>query len=290
MTDQANGLNRTDTLRAIHRAMEEDLYYGPDITSIATVAESARAVAEVRTRQEGVVSGLEIIAWTLETQIPTEKFSVALLVDDGARVVPGDIVARIEAPTRALLTCERTFLNLIGHMSGISTAVSRWVRELEGTPTRVRDSRKTLPGMREMQKYAVRAGGGINHRMGLGDEALIKDNHVIAAGSVVEAYLDVRRMYPSKFCEVEVDSLEQFEALLPYKPDMILLDNFSVDDVATAVSKRNDQAPEMQLEASGGLTLSDARAYGNTGVDFVAVGALTHSVDVLDLGLDFLEQ
>lgn len=281
-------LNEAAAKQAIRRGMDEDLHYGPDITSIATVADDARAVAEIRSREPGVLAGLDVVAWTLETQ--TSAFEVERLIDDGAAVNPGDVVARIVAPTRELLTCERTFLNLLGHMSGIASATRDWVGELAGTKARVRDSRKTLPGMRELDKYAVRCGGGVNHRMGLGDEALIKDNHVVAAGSVNAAFLAVKEQYPDVFCEVEVDTFEQFESLLEYEPEMILLDNFTVEEVARAVEVRDERAPELLLEASGGLTIDVAGAYAATGVDFLAVGALTHSAVVLDLGLDFIEQ
>jgi len=192
----------------------------------------------------------------------------------------------VHAPTRALLTAERTALNLICHLSGIATTTAEWVTELAGTSAKVRDSRKTLPGLRSLQKYAVRAGGGVNHRLGLGDAALIKDNHVAAAGSVSAALNAVRAAAPDIPVEVEVDSLAQLDEVLELKPQLVLLDNFEPWATQMAVQRRNTRSPETKLESSGGLTLDVARDYARTGVDYIAVGGLTHSVTVLDLGLD----
>lgn len=197
------------------------------------------------------------------------------------------MVARIEAGTRDLLTAERTLLNLLTHLSGIASATARWVDAVEGTGAQIRDSRKTLPGLRLLQKYAVTTGGGVNHRLGLGDRALIKDNHVVAAGGVLPAFRAVREQFPDKWCEIEVDTLEQLDELLPEKPDEILLDNFEPWMVQTAVQRRDAVSPDTLLEASGGLTLDVAADYARTGVDYLAVGSLTHSAPALDLGLDF---
>ncbi len=198
----------------------------------------------------------------------------------------GETVLTVQAPTRGLLTAERTMLNLMCHLSGIATATARWVDAVAGTDAKIRDSRKTLPGLRALQKYAVRVGGGVNHRMGLGDAALIKDNHVVAAGSVVAALRAVRAQAPGLECEVEVDSLEQFDEVLAENVELILLDNFPLWQTQIAVQRRNTHAPRTRLESSGGLTLDVAADYARTGVDYLAVGALTHSVSVLDLGLD----
>jgi nicotinate-nucleotide pyrophosphorylase (carboxylating) len=192
----------------------------------------------------------------------------------------------VRAETRGLLTAERTMLNLICHLSGIATTTAAWVDAVSDTKVQVRDTRKTLPGLRALQKYAVRVGGGVNHRLGLGDAALIKDNHVAAAGSVVEALRAVREFAPDLPCEVEVDSLEQLDEVLPEKPELILLDNFPAWQTQIAVQRRDSRAPAVLLEASGGLSLETAAAYAATGVDYLAVGALTHSVRVLDIGLD----
>ena len=177
-------------------------------------------------------------------------------------------------------------LNLVCHLSGIATTTADWVAEVEGTKARIRDTRKTLPGLRALQKYAVRVGGGVNHRMGLGDAALIKDNHVAAAGSVVAALRAVRAAAPDLPCEVEVDSLEQLDAVLAEDVQLVLLDNFAVWETQIAAQRRDTRAPAVQLESSGGLSLENAAAYASTGVDYLAVGALTHSVRVLDIGLD----
>lgn len=194
----------------------------------------------------------------------------------------------MHAPTRALLTAERTALNLICHLSGIATTTAHWVDRLDGTAAQVRDSRKTLPGLRSLQKYAVRAGGGVNHRLGLGDAALIKDNHVAAAGSVTAALNAVRAAAPDIPVEVEVDSLAQLDEVLELTPQLVLLDNFEPWATQMAVQRRDTRSPETKLESSGGLTLDVARDYARTGVDYIAVGGLTHSVTVLDLGLDIL--
>lgn len=272
--------------RLIAAALDEDLTYGPDITSRATVSAEHRSTARIASRKPGTIAGLFVVDRVLR-QVATSDFKVEEIAPDGTRVAAGDVVARIEAGTRDLLTAERTLLNLLTHLSGIATATATWVDAVEGTGARIRDSRKTLPGMRMLQKYAVTVGGGLNHRLGLGDRALIKDNHVIAAGGVREAFLAVREAYPDKWCEVEVDTLEQFDELLPEKPDEIMLDNFEPWAVQVAVQRRNALAPETLLEASGGLTLDVAADYARTGVDFLAVGSLTHSAPALDLGLDF---
>jgi nicotinate-nucleotide pyrophosphorylase (carboxylating) len=192
----------------------------------------------------------------------------------------------LEAPTLGLLTAERTMLNLVCHLSGIASTTAAWVEAVAGTDAKIRDTRKTLPGLRVLQKYAVRVGGGVNHRMGLGDAALIKDNHVAAAGSVVAA---VRAVAPDVPVEVEVDSLEQLDAILGEDlgaTPLILLDNFPVWMTQMAVQRRVARAKEVKLESSGSLSLENAAAYAGTGVDYLAVGALTHSVRILDVGLD----
>jgi nicotinate-nucleotide pyrophosphorylase (carboxylating) len=177
-------------------------------------------------------------------------------------------------------------LNLVCHLSGIATATAAWVDAVAGTNAKIRDTRKTLPGLRALQKYAVRVGGGVNHRMGLGDAALIKDNHVAAAGSVLAALQAVRAAAPELPCEVEVDSLEQLDDVLAAGAELVLLDNFPVWQTQIAVQRRDAVSPATKLESSGGLTLASAAEYAGTGVDYLAVGALTHSVRVLDLGLD----
>ena len=276
---------RADALIAIRRALEEDLRYGPDATSLATVPADSRATARLATRSDGVVAGLPLIGMVL-TEVLGDDYSVTLRAGDGDRVSAGDVVAEITAPTRGLLTAERTLLNLVCHLSGVATATRAWADELSGTGCAVRDTRKTMPGMRLLQKYAVRCGGGVNHRLGLGDAVLVKDNHVVAAGGVVPALAAVRERFPDLPCEVEVDSLEQLDQMLDAGVDLVLLDNFPVWQTQMAVQRRNAISPRTRLESSGGLGLDVAADYARGGVDFLAVGGLTHSVAVLDLGLD----
>ena len=279
-------LDEQITRGLIRTALQEDLAYGPDVTSLATVGPAQRSRATVTSRVDGVIAAGDAIRWTLE-EVIADEFEVEILVADGGRVAPGTVVAEIEAPTRGLLTAERTLLNIVTHASGIASATRRWVDAVEGTGARIRDSRKTIPGLRNLQKYAVTCGGSVNHRNGLGDEALIKDNHVAAAGGVVPALERVRRAYPELKCEIEVDDLTQLDQVLEMKPELVMLDNFEVWQTQIAVQRRAQVSPATQLESSGGLTLDVAREYASCGVDFLAVGALTHSSGVLDLGLDF---
>jgi nicotinate-nucleotide pyrophosphorylase (carboxylating) len=222
----------------------------------------------------------------LDEVLGSENYSVVDRVDDGARLEPGEALLTVRADTRGLLTAERTMLNLVCHLSGIASATALWVEAVHGTKAAIRDTRKTLPGLRALQKYAVRVGGGVNHRMGLGDAALIKDNHVAAAGSVVAALRAVREVAPELPCEVEVDSLEQLDEVLAEDVELVLLDNFPVWQTQIAVQRRDAKSPATKLESSGGLSLESAADYAGTGVDYLAVGALTHSVRVLDIGLD----
>jgi nicotinate-nucleotide pyrophosphorylase (carboxylating) len=273
----------------IARALEEDLRYGPDVTTAATVAADATITASMATREPGVIAGVDIALLVLDEVIGRDGYLIKHRVDDGARLEPGAAALIVQAPTRGLLTSERTMLNLVCHLSGIATTTAAWVDAVEGTGAKIRDTRKTLPGLRALQKYAVRVGGGINHRMGLGDAALIKDNHVAAAGSVVAALRAVRAAAPDLQCEVEVDSLDQLDDVLAEDlgaDALVLLDNFAVWQTQIAVQRRDARAPAIKLESSGGLSLDTAAAYAGTGVDYLSVGALTHSVRVLDVGLD----
>ncbi|MGB3896257.1 carboxylating nicotinate-nucleotide diphosphorylase [Mycolicibacter sinensis] len=267
-------------------ALDEDLRYGPDVTTTATVPADAVTEAALVPRGAGVIAGVDIALLVLDEVLGADGYRVLGRVAEGARLEAGAPVLRLQADTRGLLTAERTMLNLICHLSGIATATAAWVDAVDGTTAQIRDTRKTLPGLRMLQKYAVRVGGGVNHRMGLGDAALIKDNHVAAAGSVAAALRAVRAAVPEVSCEVEVDSLEQFDEVLAEGPELVLLDNFPVWQTQIAVQRRDTRAPGVLLESSGGLTLDSAAAYAATGVDYLAVGALTHSVRVLDIGLD----
>jgi nicotinate-nucleotide pyrophosphorylase (carboxylating) len=275
----------TDARTVILRALDEDLRYGPDITTLATVPDGD-AVATLATREAGVVAGIEVALLVLDEVLGPAGYQVQDRVDDGARLDAGQRLLTVKAQTRGLLTAERTLLNLVCHLSGIATATAAWVHAVEGSGAKIRDTRKTLPGLRLLQKYAVRVGGGVNHRLGLGDAALIKDNHVAAAGSVVAALKAVRSAAPEIPCEVEVDTLEQLDEVLAEDVQLVLLDNFPIWQTQIAVQRRAARAPHVQLESSGGLSLETAADYAGTGVDYLAVGALTHSVRVLDIGLD----
>jgi nicotinate-nucleotide pyrophosphorylase (carboxylating) len=270
----------------IRLGLEEDLRYGPDVTTSATVAADAVAKASMVPREPGVIVGVDVALLALDEVIGPDGYQVLDRVEDGARLGPGEPLLTVQAETRGLLTAERTMLNLICHLSGIATTTAAWVDAVSDTKAKIRDTRKTLPGLRALQKYAVRIGGGVNHRLGLGDAALIKDNHVAAAGSVVGALRAVRAAAPGLPCEVEVDSLEQLDEVLEEQPELVLLDNFPVWQTQMAVQRRDFRAPAVLLESSGGLSLETAAAYAGTGVDYLAVGALTHSVRVLDIGLD----
>jgi nicotinate-nucleotide pyrophosphorylase (carboxylating) len=276
----------TEARRVIARALEEDLRYGPDVTTLATVPAEATTTASMATREPGVVAGVDIALLVLDEVLGSDGYRVKHRVQDGMRLDAGAALLTVHASTRGLLTAERTMLNLVCHLSGIATTTAAWVDAVAGTKAQIRDTRKTLPGLRVLQKYAVRVGGGVNHRMGLGDAALIKDNHVAAAGSVLAALREVRSAAPDLPCEVEVDSLEQLDEVLADNVELVLLDNFPVWQTQIAVQRRDSRAPDTKLESSGGLSLDTAAAYAGTGVDYLAVGALTHSVRVLDIGLD----
>ncbi|GAA1271285.1 carboxylating nicotinate-nucleotide diphosphorylase [Saccharothrix xinjiangensis] len=279
LAGSAPGLDVDDVRRVIAAALAEDLRYGPDATTAATVPADAVAVAELTPRAAGVLAGVPV---ALEVFRQVTDVEVLERRSDGDKAVPGEPALVLRGPTRGLLTAERTALNLVCHLSGIATLTAAWVDAVAGTRAEVRDSRKTLPGLRLLEKYAVRCGGGVNHRLGLGDAVLIKDNHVRAAGSVRAAMAAVRAHAPDLPCEVEVDSLEQLDEAVAEGAELVLLDNFTPDGCVEAVRR----AGGVRLEASGGLTLDVARAYAETGVDYLAVGGLTHSAPALDLGLD----
>lgn len=278
---RAAGLDPAEIRAQIAQALAEDLP-GGDVTSAATISAEARGSAVFGAREAGVVAGLGIAALVFH-EVMGDTVEITDRVPDGTRVAPGDVVLRVAGPTRGLLTAERTALNYASHLSGVATATARWVDALAGTRAKVLDTRKTLPTFRALQKYAVRCGGGVNHRFSLSDRAMVKDNHVVAAGGVVPAYEAVRAAYPDLRVEVEVTDLDQLRALLEAGCTEILLDNMDTATMAEAVRLNAGRAV---LEASGGLTLERAREVAETGVDFISVGALTHSVKVFDLGLD----
>ena len=264
----------------IKRALAEDLAGGEDITSVATVSGTERVVADFVARRDGVIAGLDMARAVLEE---VGLIDISIFVQDGDRVSAGKVLLSVRGDTRAILLAERTALNFLGHLGGIATLTHTWVQAVAGTSCKIRDTRKTTPGMRLLEKYAVRMGGGTNHRMSLSDAALIKDNHIAAAGGVQEAFSRVRAQFPSAEIEIEVDNLEQLAEVLPLKPDLVLLDNMEPALCRKAVEI---VAGKCKLEASGGISLESAKEFAATGVDYLAIGALTHSAPVLDIGLD----
>jgi nicotinate-nucleotide pyrophosphorylase (carboxylating) len=303
----AQGLDPAGVLRVAQTALAEDLNGGSDVTTQATIPPGREGRAELVARAPGVIAGLDVAQAVFElvggrdgsadrvqraaasivpAGLPSEPgagLSMIQHCQDGARVQAGQVLATIQGSLNAILTAERTALNLLCHMSGVATLTAMWVDAVAGTGARVRDTRKTLPGLRMLEKYAVRCGGGVNHRMSLSDAALIKDNHVAAAGSVTAAFDAVTKLAPDLPVEVECDTLEQVEEAVSAGADLILLDNFRIEQIKRAVDVVAGRA---RLETSGGLTLDEAARVAATGVDFLAVGALTHSAPVLDIGLD----
>lgn len=277
-------LRKENVLPLIRMGLEEDFRDGPDVTATSTLDPDQTMTAHFTARQHGTVAGLQIIEWTMHELTP--DIEVTFTASDGDRVEPGTRLATVEGNAIDIVGAERTALNLLTYASGIATHTRQWADAIAHTNAKVRDTRKTLPGYRALAKCAVLAGGGVNHRMSLSDAALIKDNHIAAAGGAAVAYRRVRDRFPAVPVETEVDTFEQLEEMLQLKPDLIMVDNFSPEGVRGAVEKRDALSPETKLEASGGLTLENAREYAETGVDYIAVGELTHSVRALDIGLD----
>ena len=275
------GLSPNHIFQQVKDAISEDLAGGQDLTSVATITQSQVSTANFTTRASGVVSGLHVVAAVLE-YCGVNHYEV--LVDEGAKVSAGKVLITAQGNTQKILLAERTALNFLSHLSGISTLTNQWVSEISGTKCQIRDTRKTTPGLRMLEKFAVRMGGGVNHRLSLSQAALIKDNHIMAAGSISDAFNAIKKMYPDKSIEIEVDSIDQLKEAIRLKPDLILLDNMSTDQCSEAVSITNGL---VKLEASGGIAITNAKAYAATGVDYLAIGSLTHSAPVLDIGLDF---
>ena len=265
------------------RTIAEDLDGGVDLTSDSTIPQDQTSFAEFRARKSGYVAGVVVAAAVLEVC----GISDSILSADGQRVEVGQVILSATGNTQKLLLAERTALNFLGRLSGIASLTHRWVNEVATTSTKIRDTRKTTPLLRELEKFAVRMGGGVNHRMSLADAALIKDNHILASGGISEAFQAVRMKYPNAVVEVEVDTLEQLKEVLAAGADLILLDNMSLEQTRAAVQIAGGKT---KLESSGGLTIENAKAYASTGVDYLAVGALTHSAPVMDIGLDFKAQ
>lgn len=275
-------VERDEMARIIDRAIEEDLQGGVDVTSQATISESSQSIANFVAKADGVLAGIEVAAAVMK-RVGVEVFEAKK--SDGDPLKKGDLIATVEGNTRNILLAERTALNLLCRMSAIATTTREWVEAISGTKAKIRDTRKTTPGLRTLEKYAVRIGGGVNHRSSLSESALIKDNHIVASGSITEAFKAVREKFPKIEVEVEVDTLEQLREALACGAELILLDNMSVEMTKEAVTINQGRA---KLESSGGLSLSVARAYAESGVDYLAVGALTHSVKIFDISLDFV--
>ncbi|MCW2621419.1 MAG: nicotinate-nucleotide pyrophosphorylase [Frankiales bacterium] len=277
----AAGLDAASVEELAARAVSEDLAGGVDVTSVATVPADLLGTALFVPRSTGTVAGIAVAMAVLDV---VSDGAVELAAAQDGHAEAGSTVLEARGPVRMLLTAERSALNLLCHLSGVATLTRRWVDAVEGTGARIRDTRKTTAGLRALEKYAVRVGGGVNHRMSLSDAALVKDNHVIAAGGVAEAFQAVRAAFPGVPVEVECDTVLQVEQVLAAGADLVLLDNMSLADLRRSVELC--RARGVLTEASGGLTLDVARAVAETGVDYLAVGALTHSAPVLDLGVD----
>jgi len=268
--------------KVLRLALEEDLGRAGDITTNAVIPQEQYSHGKIVARGAGTIAGLAAATRVFATLDP--RVEVVIHVDEGAAVEAGSVLADVNGPTRAMLTGERTCLNLVGHLSGIATKTATMQAAVEGTNARIVDTRKTLPGLRALEKYAVRAGGGANHRFGLDDSVLIKDNHIAALGSIEAAVLAAKAKvgHPVKI-ELEVDTLEQLEVALEIGVDVVLLDNMGPETLRKAVAMVDGRC---LTEASGGVTIETVRSVAETGVDLIAVGALTHSAPQLDIGLD----
>jgi nicotinate-nucleotide pyrophosphorylase (carboxylating) len=284
-TLQAAGLNPAMVADVVDRALAEDLADGPDFTTAATIGPDQQGQADAVPREAGVLAGLAVAGYVLAA-VGQGRVRVQLLATDGSVVRPGQVLLSASGPVRDLLTAERTALNLLTHLSGVATLTRIWVDTIRGSGAGIRDTRKTLPGLRALEKYAVRCGGGVNHRMSLSDAALIKDNHILAAGSVSKAFELVRAAVPELPVEVEVDTVAQCEEAIEAGAELILLDNMNLAELRNCVALAAGTGGRVKLEASGGLSLQVAAAVAGTGVDYLAVGSLTHSAPVLDIGLD----
>jgi nicotinate-nucleotide pyrophosphorylase (carboxylating) len=281
----AAGLDAPYVEELARATLAEDLAGGVDVTSTATIALEATDSGELIARAAGTVAGLPVAAAVFDLA-SDGAIGFTALVKDGDRVARGDVLATLAGPARALLTAERSALNLLCHASGVATVTRTWADALAGTAAVVRDTRKTTPGLRALEKYAVRCGGGQNHRMSLSDQALVKDNHILAAGGVVAAFEAVRRAHPGLAIEVECATPEQVGEVVRAGADLVLLDNMTTGLLAESVRLARQLNPDVRLEASGTLTLDRAAEVAATGVDYLSVGALTHSAPVLDIALD----
>ena len=278
---ESYGIQVDTLLKLISIALDEDAPNGEDKTSQAAIPPETTSTAEMRARKPGVVAGAGIAAAVFETL----GLTVEIKRSSGELVEANGSILVVSGNTREILLGERTALNFISHLSGIATLTRKWVDEIAGTGAIIRDTRKTNPGLRQLEKFAVRMGGGMNHRMHLSDAAIVKDNHIAAAGSITGAVDRIRSEFPDLQIEVEVDDLTQLKEALTVNADVIMLDNMSLEMTREAVALA--KGSRSKLESSGGISFDRARAYAETGVAYLAIGALTHSAPILDIGLDF---
>jgi nicotinate-nucleotide pyrophosphorylase (carboxylating) len=278
-------INRELLIERIDAAIAEDFVGALDVTTAATIPATQRCIAEFRTRKPGVISGIDIAIVVID-RVCTSGYEVLSRISDGNRVGADVTVLKIAAHTREMLVAERTALNFLSRLSGISTAANTWVEAISGTKAKIRDTRKTTPGWRDLEKYAVLCGGGVNHRLNLAESALIKDNHIAAVGGITAAVAAIKNHFPGILIEVEIDRLDQLEEAISAGVAEVLLDNMTPEQCREAVDFTNGR---VKLEASGGISLEQVRDYAESGVDYIAVGAITHSAPILDIGLDISE-
>ena len=278
-------INRELLIERIDAAIAEDFVGALDVTTAATIPATQRCIAEFRTRKPGVISGIDIAIVVID-RVCTSGYEVLSRISDGNRIGADVTVLKIAAHTREMLVAERTALNFLSRLSGISTAANTWVEAISGTKAKIRDTRKTTPGWRDLEKYAVLCGGGVNHRLNLAESALIKDNHIAAVGGITAAVAAIKNHFPGILIEVEIDRLDQLEEAISAGVAEVLLDNMTPEQCREAVDFTNGR---VKLEASGGISLEQVRDYAESGVDYIAVGAITHSAPILDIGLDISE-
>ncbi len=278
-------IDRDLLIARIDAAIAEDFVGALDVTTAATIPANQRCVAEFRTRKAGVVSGIDVAIVVID-RVCTGGYEILSRISDGNQVGAGVTVLKVAARTREMLVAERTALNFLSRLSGISTAASTWVEAISGTKAKIRDTRKTTPGWRDLEKYAVLCGGGVNHRLNLAESALIKDNHIAAVGGITAAVAAIKNHFPGILIEVEIDRLDQLEDAISAGVQEVLLDNMTPEQCREAVRITNGR---VKLEASGGISLDRVREYAESGVDYIAVGAITHSAPILDIGLDISE-
>lgn len=278
-----DGLNPELVQAIVELALSEDLSDGPDVTTLATVPKNHRSILNLVAREPGIISGVHVAQLVFE--LLSDEIAVKVFVNDSDSATAGQTILSAAGPTQVLLTAERTALNFLTHLSGVATLTNKWVQAVSGTKCKIRDTRKTIPGLRHLQKYAVVCGGGMNHRMSLNDAALIKDNHVLVSGSAAIAFENVEKNINNQEIEVEVDSLDQLAQAVAAGAKFVLLDNFEISDIKQAVEQYGDK---IKFEASGGLSLTVAKSVADSGVDYLAVGALTHSAPNLDIGADLV--